>query len=182
MNQTATIQGHGAPEPTLTSDPICRWGSASTSLGVDGSLQELTLSVLISAVTYDREQTKNKIHRRERHERPWRAPHEASPEPLWSQPALPSWHLWVTLCTRVPKQESLSELVSRVLSGVSFCGHDWLMHYSNDSSVYGRTDTVRPKAPTTNPSAPLSADCHVWPSSQKTGYFPQLWRRWPPRN
>ena len=181
MNQTAASKGMVLPEPILTADPICRWGSPSTTRGVDRSLQELTLSVLISVMIYDREQTQIKIHWRERHEGPGGPHMKLLLSPLWSHPALPSWRLWVTVCTRVPRQESLSEPVSRVLAGGSLRGRDWLMHYSNDSSVYGPTDPVQPKAPTTNHNV-LSADCQVWPLPQKTGYFLQPWRRWLPRN
>ena len=75
------IQGHGPPWAHPHLRPICRWGSPSIALEIYRSLRELTLSVLISVMIYDRKQTQIKIHQRERHEGSQRASHETSPEP-----------------------------------------------------------------------------------------------------
>lgn len=175
------IQGHGPPWAHPHLRPICRWGSPSIALEIYRSLRELTLCwSQLWSMTENRHRLKST---KGRDTRGPSGPHmKLLLSPLGSQPALPSWHPCVTVCTGVPRQESLSEPVSRVLSGGSFRGRDWLMHYSNDSSVYGPTDPMRPKAPTTNHNVPLSADCQVWLLPWKTEYFPQLWRRWLPRN
>ena len=182
MNQTAASKGTVLPEPILASDPSADGGLLQSHLRftVHYRSSHWARWSQLWSMTENRHRLKSTEGRDTRG--------LGGPcmklllSPLGSQPALPSWHPWVTVCTRVPRQESLSEPVSRVLSGGSFRGCDWLMHYSNDSSVYGPTDPMRPKGPTTNHNVPLSADCQVWLLPQKTGYFPQLWRRWPPRN